>query len=578
MFVKKKNKKFQILYDLYFQLVTVNILINMIQPCNQLVDTIITGKSLGAEALKVYALFLPMNSFLLAISCVLSKGAQVSTSHSIGKGDFKVSNCIVSTTLFLSAFCSLIFSLLCFIFSEKIAFILGSGSLTDQVSGYIRTYSIGIAPAILLDIFMCLMQLEGRKKLVIIGSLCVFAVNALGDLANIFIFKKGVAGMAFATSAANITGCLLLGLFFITRSSLFNISIKNFNGIYIRQILKNGFPSLAYYGSLVIRTIFMNILILNTFGKDVLVPMLVFTNFGTFADVLIGGHSDSVLVMSGILYGEKDKKGAASLLKISIISGTIMMFAVGALTAYFSMPLAKTFLEEKDMAFAPQSARALVLAAFYLVPDIISCIEKKYIQGIGNGTYVAVTNFLYNVPIVCALTIVLINTIGTDSLFLSFTGCYLVAAIVNTIYIIFFSFKRFESEDYKIISFTVNNLKECINVSEHIHNYCRENGLDNKKSYLISLFTEEICKNIIIHGFDKKRSNSIVIKLLLLNDKTTLCIKDNCVLFDPVHYYETMKEVPEGTADGIGIKLLIKMSKNVKYTTGFKLNNLMIEV
>ena len=178
----------------------------------------------------------------------------------------------------------------------------------------------------------------------------------------------------------------------------------------------------------------------------------------------------------------------------------------------------------------------------------------------------------------CALTIVLISTIGTDSLFLSFTGCYLVAAIVNTIYIIFFSFKRFESEDYKIISFTVNDLKECINVSEHIHNYCRENGLDNKKSYLISLFTEEICKNIIIHGFDKKRSNSIVIKLLLLNDKTTLCIKDNCVLFDPVHYYETMKEVPGGTADGIGIKLLMKMSKNVKYTTGFKLNNLMIEV
>ncbi len=48
---------------LFRQMVVVNIVINLIMPCNQLIDTIMTGQAYGAEALQVYALFLPVSSF-----------------------------------------------------------------------------------------------------------------------------------------------------------------------------------------------------------------------------------------------------------------------------------------------------------------------------------------------------------------------------------------------------------------------------------------------------------------------------------------------------------------------------------
>ena len=416
--MKQKSSNNTILRGLFFQLVIVNILIKMIQPCNQLVDTILTGKALGSQALQVYALFLPMNSFLLAVSCVLSNGVQITISHLIGKGDFKKSDTTVSTSFFVGIAGSLALSLICFVFSGQLASLLGAGVLSDSVSGYIRAYSVGIVPAILLDTIMCLMQMEGRKKLVVSGSLCVFAVNAVGDIANIFIFRKGIEGMALATSVANITACLFLGFFFITKSKIFKIGFQNIEVSCFNEVLKNGLPSLAYYGSLVIRSAFMNILILTTFGREVLVPMLVFTNFGVFTDVIIGGYGDTVLVMGGILYGEKDKKGAVSLLIISIFSGAFMMVVVGALTVVFSKPLAELFLSEKDISFVAQTARALVLAAWYLVPDIISCIEKKYIQAVGNRLYTAITNFVYNVLCACFFAVVLVNFLGSDGLFL----------------------------------------------------------------------------------------------------------------------------------------------------------------
>ncbi len=568
----------QILNNLFFQLCAINILINMIQPLNQLIDTIITGKSLGAEALQVYALFLPVNSFLLAVSCVLSKGVQITASHQVGKGDFSKSNETVSTAFVLGTMAAIGLSVICFIFSTQFAHMLGAGSLSPELSGYLRAYSIGIMPAIMLDTMMCLMQIEGRKKLVVAGSVCVLIINALGDLANVFFFHKGVMGMALATSLANIAACLLLGVFFIFKSKLFKVNIKNTNIICVRHILKNGLPSLAYYGSLVIRASFLNILILNTLGKEALVPMLVFTNYALFADVLIGGHGDSVLVLTGILFGEKDKKGSASLLRISIISGTVLMLIIGILTVYFSRPLAELMLNKNELNFASSSARALIIATLYLIPDIISCIEKKYIQGIGNGTYTTLTNFVYNVVVMGLMAFALTHFFGFDGLFVSFTGCYLVAAIFNSIYIIFFSSSRFEDGQQKMISYTINDLPECIHVSEEIHKYCLENGIDLKKSYLLGLFIEEVGKNIITHGFNKKHNNSIIVKVLISKDKITLCIKDNCVLFNPVHYYDTMKTDPDNIAGGIGIKMLMKLSKNVTYTTSFKLNNLLIEV
>lgn len=579
---KTKKHKANILNSLFFQLAAVNILINLIQPCNQLIDTILTGQALGARALQVYALFLPVNSFLLAVSCMLSKGSQITCSHLIGSGRFEESDGAFNTSFLMGAAVSILFMVACLCFSGKLAVLLGAGDLTGEVSRYIRAYSIGVPAAILLDTLMCLMQLEGKKKAVILGSFCGLAVNAAGDLVNIFFLKKGVVGMAFATTVSYIVTFLVLGMYYMKKSKLFSLKAVSVKKDCVLEILKNGLPSLTYYGSLVIRTAFMNMLIINYLDKKALVAMLVFTDFGTITDVLIGGHCDAVLVMGGVLYGEKDKKGARALLRISLISGAVMMAAVAILAVVFSGPLARLFLNEEDLAFAPAASTAIRIAALYLVQDIISCVEKKYIQAIGNRLYTAVTNIVYNVLCVCSFAWILTHILGEKGLFLSFACCYLVAAIINSVYIIFFSDKRFKDENVSIKVYTIENLDECIRASEEIYSYYRSMGVDSRRCNLISLFTEEIGKNIISYGFGKKRGESIVMKAMKSGDKITLNIKDNCILFDPTHYYDTLKKKDEKTdekaADGIGIRMLMELSKKVVYTTSFNLNNLLIEV
>ena len=52
---------------------------------------------------------------------------------------------------------------------------------------------------------------------------------------------------------------------------------------------------------------------------------------------------------------------------------------------------------------------------------------------------------------------------------------------------------------------------------------------------------------------------------------------DNCAFFDPTNYYERL----QGNTDevsGIGIRIVMGLSKNTVYTNSFSLNNVMIEI
>ena len=65
---RHKDGQNDLLKGIFIQLMIVNILLGLVQPCNQLVDSILTGKFLGTVALEVYALILPVFSFVTAVS------------------------------------------------------------------------------------------------------------------------------------------------------------------------------------------------------------------------------------------------------------------------------------------------------------------------------------------------------------------------------------------------------------------------------------------------------------------------------------------------------------------------------
>ena len=585
----------KLLTGLYLKLMMVNILIGLVQPCNQFVDSVLTGKGLGIQALNAYALFLPVGALMLTISSFFAVGTQIVCSHLLGSGRFTETKKLVQTALVSEVVLSFLLALIMFGFSSIIAMLLGAdpsvpGQIRDTAA-YLRGYAPGIPAVVLVGTLLSLLQLEGRKRLVVFLSVCIFVINWAGDLANLYVFKKGLFGMAAATAAANIIVCILLVIFFLTSSRMFHFSLAGFQKKDFLSICGNGLPSMSYYGSLVIRSAFFNMLILTRLEENTLAVMLVVSSFLTVIDAFMGGIGDATLLLGGVLFGQRDIKGQRKMLKTALAAGGVLLLVTSIVTIVFAVPIAGLFSNNSDPEFIDRAAHAIRLSSLCFVFNALACVLKKYIQSVGRAGYTLVTNVLCNVVYVCVAAWTLVCMVGSDGLFLSFLVCYFLMLITHILYAFYVSrtngtkgFDRllYLPKDYEVSDedqwvCSIMDLDGCIKASRQTMDLCLAKGKDAGKAYLLSLFTEEMTTNAVIHGFRPGRHNIIVLKLLFVGEKITLSILDNCAYFDPIHYYERLQGNRDAVS-GIGIRLVIKLSKNTVYTSSFSLNNVKIEV
>lgn len=586
----------KLLAGLFLQLMTVNVLIGLVQPCNQFVDSMLTGQGLGISALNAYALFLPVGALMLAISSFFAIGTQINCSHMLGSGKFAEMKELVQTALLSAVALSFLLAAILFCFSSQIAVVLGANdSVPGQIqdtAAYLRGYAPGIPAIILVGTLMSLLQLEGKKKLVVLLSVCIFIINGTGDLANLFVFKLGLFGMAAATAVANIAVCIVLVVHFRTASKMFRFSLAGFRGSDLLSICRNGLPSMSYYGSLVIRTAFFNMLILTTLDGDMLAIMLVVSSFVTVIDAAIGGTGDATLLLGGVLYGQRDIKGQRKLLKTALVAGAVLLLVISIVTIVFAVPIASLFSNSSNPEFIAQAAHAIRLTALCFVANALACVLKKYIQSVGRGEYTSVTNVLCNVVYVCLAAWILVGMVGSDGLFLSFSVCYFLILITHLVYAFHVSRSSgrkgfdqllFLPADYEVSDddqwvCSIRDMDGCVKASEQVMALCHEKGADGRKAYLLSLFAEEMTTNVVMHGFRPNRHNIIVLKLTFFEEKIILSILDNCAFFDPISYYYEHLQGDADAISGIGIRLVMELSKNKTYTNSFNLNTVMIEL
>ncbi len=584
-----------LLTRLFLQLTAVNILFNLIQPINNFIDSMLTGSELGLDALENYALFLPLAALVVALSMVFSIGTQVNCSHKLGKGDSEDVKALIKTSFLSSIVFSIIFTIILLVFAEQVSVLLGASSdISGQVYNtamYIRGYAIGVPAIFLMNIMMSLLQIEGKKNLVIILSVTNLVINLLGDILNIYVLKMGLFGMALATSVANIIVCLILLVYFLVFSKMFKFSLLGFQGRYLYMIIRDGFPSFTYFGSIVIRTFLFNYIIINYLDVSVLAVMAVINNFAGVVDALMTGFGDTTLLIGGVLYGEKDNKGMSRMMKIALISSVVLMFVVTVISIVASGPIVSLFSDSNEPVFLENAARAISISAFYFVPDVIALVFKKQIQAVGRRTYTSVSNVLCNVVYVGVFAFIFVKLLGSDGLFLSFTLCYTAILITHLVYAniiasknnrrgfdkLLFLPQNYDIEDKDIWKKAVNNREACLLSSKEIGQECLERNIDKKRANYVKLVIEEVSLNVIEHGFVHGKNNTIIIRVIFLSDSIIVSIKDDCPHFNPKNYYDIVCK-NDDVSNNIGIHLVMQLAKKVVYTNSFDMNNLMVEM
>ena len=245
---------------------------------------------------------------------------------------------------------------------------------------------------------------------------------------------------------------------------------------------------------------------------------------------------------------------------------------------------------ERESYLHDNAVITLILFSVSLIPACLSCVFKKYYQGIG---HLFITNQLSagdGLVMIAPFAWLFGIMLGGNGVWVGVIIGQTLNLLVMSIIIWRKSGKiSFSAEAYSylapgfgaarenVVDLTVSDMGSAEEASEKIYDFYIEKNLSRKTAMLISLCTEEVARNILEYGFSSdKKKHTLEIRTVFMKDKCTLHFRDDCISFDPVKYVETHNE--QSPEKHIGLRMVMKMVDEAKYINSLGLNNLMLSI
>lgn len=527
-----------------------------------IIDGFFIGRYFGEISMSAYQLNMPVIMSAAMVTVFFAAGIQNLYSEYLGADKIDRAFRILSVALACVVTIGALMTFALSVFGSNIAVLLGAEPnhkfLYTETRNYMSGLSLGIVPLLAIPLVTFLLYMEGRVKVLISAIAAMLAVNILGDLSAVFVFKNGLFGIGLASSACYWAVIIVTLAAFVRKRPVFRFmfSLKDLNLLAV--LFERGFPSGIERLLIILQISFVNHFLLKISLEFVAVYAVISVMnqiFSSIADAV----ATTTFTMGSVFYGEGDNKALRVLFSIFtkcalVIGGVVMLFCL-----LLARPLFGIFTENAQIAdFGSTSLRMFILFfPFY------TCIRAfhKYIQAMG------IWWLAYTIP-VCEYILFFVPCAYTLKYFAGSQSVWLAFLCSETLTVILIALcalgKKPAGSDSKI-------LYECsIERGDDItkHRTCVQ-----RISMYAALALEEMCKNIFQYN-ESQKSLGISVRLAENEGGLILRIRDNGRAFDPAKWLEIHK--PKESVLNIGLRLVSGLAKSFRYINILGMNNLII--
>src|SRR5574344_24371 len=372
-----------------------------------LIISIISGIFISRDALSAITVIIPVTTFLEAITKLIGIGGTDVVTKAIGEHNQKLVDRIYSVDMISMTGAGLIFSLLLFVFHDRIAtFLCSDPAIQSLASQYLQIYAWASVPYSLSWVCTTFLSSEGRAgesaKVTIANSLTSLALGLL----FVGVFKMGISGAAYAALLSNALNAAM-GLIFCSRSNLYHLVFNDldFHNA-LKENIREGLPLMTDEALLTLFELSLNIIIFRTLGAEGLAVWAVGMQLYLLLLALFYGPAISIFTIGGILVGEEDYK-ALSILYRKMLSYLLAGTAVITLfTVLFpnlilgvygqdmgNIELAKSALPILSLSFLPL---ALVYSMFSLM-HTLGRLKWAVAISIGQTAFMIAVPWLFSI-------------------------------------------------------------------------------------------------------------------------------------------------------------------------------------
>ena len=553
-----------------------------------LVDSIVIGRFLGVGAVAAYGLSSPILLIIGGIGTILSAGVQVTCSRSIGKGLIDEANKDYSSAVGTAFMISVLFLLAVVALQRFIPTWMGagtSGELYDSTRGYLIGFSIGAPGCMIALVLIPFLQMAGQMALLISAVVAMTITDVALDLLNAMVFHWGLYGMGLASAISYYVALLVAIWYFFSKKGIFKFRFRNVSIRRVGLIFKSAIPSVFNIGTGVALVFLINKILLGLNGSIAVAAYSVITTIGNASNCISTGVYGVSLTLTGVLFQEEDKTGLKVMLKTLLPRCVFMGTGVGIVLAVFAPQLVDLFLTSGSGASRGLAITGLRIYALGLVPCCINNAFKGYLQG--SARIRAIVNYSTAegllVPAIFAFA--LSRAVGITGVWFYFIAGEALALLGFSILKwkrarrvaldidVYLDFKKgFGVGPEDMLESDLKTIEEVIAFAETAGKFCLDHGQTEITASHVAMCIEEMAGNIITHGFSSKGRNNLSVRIQDHDNRWIIRFRDDCRAFDPLHY------VFKDDAPISGIRLMMKVADEARYTYSMNLNNLMIVV
>ena len=586
--IRERKEENAMLARLIVRLLPVQAAIIAMGSINSIVDGVVAARFIDTTTVGVVGLYYTMLRVLEAAGGILLAGVTVLSGKYLGSGKVDKTRGITSLGLTLALIIGALLTVVSLAAPGWVSDVLGADAqLRGALSSYVVGYAFGIIPQLLGQQFASMLQLEHKENLGHVAVAAMIATNVLLDFLFVVVFKKGVFGLALATSLANWAYFLVTASFYLTKKAQLKPRLKLIAWGETFSVLKIGFSNALLVICLALRSLVLNRLLLTYAGPDGLSAL------GSFNMVIglilaIGlGAGGLLRMLASIFLGEDNRESLRSLIRLLLTNVMAVMVGIAILVIVFSSALAGLFYTDHTSAVFMMTKQLFIIYSCGLPAAMVCIVFSNYYQAAGHLLFVNLISIMDGFVSSVVPALILAPRMGALGVWIAFLIGLFVTMIVSMLHPIL-RLKRwpknldewmllppeFGSREHMVLH--LHSMEDVTRTAQTVQTFCDEHGLPGKTGAHAGLCLEEIAANVVSHGFHKdRRRHEIEVRVVMRESDVLLRIKDDCKPFNPQEYYE-MTSSNADPLKNVGIRLVYAIAREVEYQNLLGLNVLSI--
>ncbi|MCC5907444.1 MAG: MATE family efflux transporter [Balneolaceae bacterium] len=401
-----------------------------------IVDTIFVGLWVGSLGIAAITVVLPITFLIASIGMAIGVGGASIISRAFGKGEDEKAFRTFGNQVGLTLCLGILFVLIGFLFIDQILALFGGrGNVQEPAREYFSIILLGVPFLAWAMMSNNVIRAEGFPRIAMYTIMIPAVVNIALDPIFIVWLDMGLAGAAWATTISYISSAAFATWFFMRGDSQMTLSrryIKPDIAI-IRETTALGSVTFARQGTISVLSIVLNNSLFYYGGELGLSIYGIIGRLMMFANFPVLGITQGFVPILGYNYGARLMDRVSKLIRLSMISATLIALGIFSLIMIFTPQIVSIFTNEEELIRETTPALRMAFLATPLIA--INLLGSAYFQAIGRAQPALVLSLSKQGFLLIPLIFLLPLAFGINGIWFSFPIADVGAALITILFL-----------------------------------------------------------------------------------------------------------------------------------------------